>query len=99
MEETKIIKNTGKYNYFILLVSDRNANNYWTFYKGSSYRKALEMMGQIEVGTKETKNAYIQGIILTKEQQKLIGDELDEAISNAGLYDESSSIIRTKGEW
>lgn len=93
------IKITGRYNYFILLVSDRNANNYWAFYEGPSYIKALEMMRQIEVGTKETKNAYIQGIILTKEQQKLIGDELDEAISNAGLYDESSSIIRIKGEW
>ncbi|MDD3940825.1 MAG: hypothetical protein PHQ01_04620, partial [Candidatus Pacebacteria bacterium] len=94
-EEIKI-KKTGKYACFILLVSDRDAHNYYAWYEGCSYKEALRRLRGVDIG-EETKNAYIQGIILTKEQRALTGDELHEAILNAGLYDESSSIIITKG--
>ena len=96
-EEIKIKKN-GKYAYFILLVSDSNAHNYYAWYEGCSYKEALRRLRGVDIG-KETKNAYIQGIILNEKEKELRGEELEEAISNASLLDKSSSIIITKGEW
>ena len=93
-EEIKI-KKTGKYAYFYLLVSDSNAHNYYCWYEGSSYKEALRRLRDVVIG-EETKNAYIQGIILNEKEKELSGDELEDAISNASLWDKTSTIIITK---
>lgn len=98
MSETKKIKKTGKYNWFIVCYSDSKAHNFWSAYEGSNYKEALLKLGGIEVGTKETKCAFLQGVMLNKEEQELVGDKLDEAITNAYCDDRKSNYIIVKGK-
>lgn len=93
------IKKTGRYNCFIVSESEKSGDFWWTIYLGSNYKEALTAFGKIRTNNKDTKLAYIQGISLDVNELDLVGEELDEAITNASCNDRKSNYILTKGEW